>query len=154
MSSEDKLDALQHLSQDFPKYSAALSRHVQVSDPIRAKLPDLYNMGPMEPAVYINGKPFGSTELNAFSSAFCRPVDVMLTIRLLKALRDEKDLISSLTRLGLSPKQAYELISDSVIGQAQTEEDPADGTVDASDQLEDGNAIIWWNDIEKDSRWV
>jgi UDP-glucose:glycoprotein glucosyltransferase len=71
---------------------------------------------------------------------------------LLKALREENDLITSLTTLGLSPKQAYELISDSVIGQAQTEEDPADGTVDASDQLEDGNAIIWWNDIEKDSR--
>ena len=71
---------------------------------------------------------------------------------MLKALREENDLITSLTTLGLSPKQAYELISDSVIGQAQTEEDPADGTVDASDQLEDGNAIIWWNDIEKDSR--
>jgi UDP-glucose:glycoprotein glucosyltransferase len=71
---------------------------------------------------------------------------------LLKAIRDEKDLIASLTRLGLSSKQAYELISDSVIGQAQTEEDPADGTVDASDKLEDGNAITWWNDIEKDSR--
>jgi UDP-glucose:glycoprotein glucosyltransferase len=69
MSSEDKLDALQHLAQDFPKYSAALSRHVRVSETVKAKLQDLYNMGPMEPAVYLNGKPFGGADLNAFSSA-------------------------------------------------------------------------------------
>jgi UDP-glucose:glycoprotein glucosyltransferase len=76
MSSDDKLDALQHLSQDLPKYSAALSRHVQVSEPVKAKLQDLYNMGPMDPAVYLNGKPFSGTELNAFSSAILRSIQV------------------------------------------------------------------------------
>jgi len=44
------------------------------------------------------------------------------------------------------------LISDPLIGQAQTEDDPGEGTVDASDQLEEGEAITWWNNIEKDSR--
>ena len=72
--------------------------------------------------------------------------------RLLKVLREEADHILSLTKLGLTPRQAFDLISDSLVGQAQTEDDPGEGTVDASDQLEDGEAITWWNNIEKDSR--
>jgi len=71
---------------------------------------------------------------------------------LLKILREETDHVMSLTELGLTPRQAFELISDSLIGQAQTEDDPGEGTVDASDQLEEGEAIVWWNNIEKDSR--
>lgn len=70
----------------------------------------------------------------------------------MKAIRTERDLILSLTSLGLTPKQAFELISDPLIGQAQAEEDPAEGLVDASDRLEGGEVIIWWNDIEKDKR--
>ena len=58
----------------------------------------------------------------------------------------------SLTSLGLTPKQAYDLISDPAIGQAQTEEEPGEGLLDASDRIEEGNAITWWNDIEKDKR--
>lgn len=60
----------------------------------------------------------------------------------------------SLIETGLTPKQAFQLISDAVIGQAQTEDDPAEGTVDASDRPEEGNAITWWNNIEKDSRYA
>jgi UDP-glucose:glycoprotein glucosyltransferase len=60
----------------------------------------------------------------------------------------------SLIETGLTPKQAFHLISDAVIGQAQTEDDPAEGTVDASDRPEEGNAITWWNNIEKDSRYA
>jgi len=67
LSSEDKLSALQHLSQDFPKYSAALARKVKVSQPIKEKLSELLAMGPMAPAVYFNGKPFARSELDAFT---------------------------------------------------------------------------------------
>ena len=70
----------------------------------------------------------------------------------MKALREEQDLVLSLVETGLTPKQAFELISDPVIGQIQTEDDPAEGIVDASDRIEEGKAITWWNDIEKDSR--
>ncbi len=58
----------------------------------------------------------------------------------------------SLTSLGLTPKQAFELISDPIIGQAQTDEDPGEGLMDASDRLEGGEVIIWWNNVEKDKR--
>lgn len=71
---------------------------------------------------------------------------------MLSHLRDERDLVLSLTRIGLTPKQAIRLISDQHIGLAQTEDDPSEGTVDASDREEGGTAITYWNDIEKDSR--
>jgi UDP-glucose:glycoprotein glucosyltransferase len=73
-------------------------------------------------------------------------------IRLLKAIRAEKDLAGSLVSIGLTPKQAFQLLSDPVIGQKQTSEEAGEGVVDASDREEGGNVIIWWNNIEKDSR--
>lgn len=60
----------------------------------------------------------------------------------------------SLVSLGLTTRQAFELISDPIIGQAQTEIAPGEGLVDASDRLEGGNVITWWNNIEKDKRFV
>ena len=59
----------------------------------------------------------------------------------------------SLSELGIAPEQAIKLLSDSVIGQVQTEDDPGDGVVDASDRPEEGKVITWWNDIEKDKRY-
>jgi UDP-glucose:glycoprotein glucosyltransferase len=72
---------------------------------------------------------------------------------MLKIARTERQYIMSLVSLGLTPKQAFDLISDPLIGEAQTEEDPLEGLVDASDRPEaEGQVITWWNDIEKDKR--
>lgn len=54
----------------------------------------------------------------------------------------------------LSSRQAFELVSDPKIGQTQVEDDAGEGIFDASDRLEEGQVITWWNDIEKDKRWV
>jgi UDP-glucose:glycoprotein glucosyltransferase len=72
----------------------------------------------------------------------------------LKTIREERELILSLLDLGLTPKQAFELISDHLIGGAQVEDDPGEGFVDASDRIEGEGVITWWNDVEKDARWV
>lgn len=72
---------------------------------------------------------------------------------LLKAIRSEKKLATSLVSLGLTPKQSFQLLSDPVIGQKQTAEEPGEGVVDASDRTEGGGVVVWWNDIEKDSRY-
>ncbi|KAK4688056.1 UDP-glucose:glycoprotein glucosyltransferase, partial [Tremellales sp. Uapishka_1] len=139
MASEDKLEALAQLSQDFPKYSAAIARRVIV-DPVIAEHSVLMGKRGSQPsAFYINGKTIKDTELNAYS--------------LHKILRSERSLTLSLTSLGLTPKQAFELISDPLVGQAQTEEDPLEGLVDASDRPEEGQVITWWNDMEKDKRY-
>jgi len=76
--------------------------------------------------------------------------------RLLKVLRKERDIISSLTPLGLTPEQAIELVSHESIFAAQREAGAIEGIFDASDREEGGDVTIWWNDIEKDqmyARW-
>lgn len=66
MGSSDPLDALLHVSQDFPKYSAAIARRVEVPEPIQRKMDGVIRRGLSEPAMYINGKPV-SEDINAFS---------------------------------------------------------------------------------------
>ena len=73
--------------------------------------------------------------------------------RLLKNIRQERELTLALTSLGFTPRQAFELISDPLIGEAQTQPDPGEGIYDASDRLEGQDVILWWNDITKDSRY-
>lgn len=77
----------------------------------------------------------------------------MLTQRLLKNIRQERDLALSLTALGFTPRQAFELLSDPLIGESQTQHDPGEGMYDASDRLEGEDVILWWNDITKDTRY-
>lgn len=72
---------------------------------------------------------------------------------LLKALRDERQLTISLTSLGLTPKQSIDILADPVVGQGQIEDDMGEGLVDASDRIEGGDVITYWNDIEKDKRY-
>nr|XP_018263998.1 UDP-glucose:glycoprotein glucosyltransferase [Kwoniella dejecticola CBS 10117]OBR86156.1 UDP-glucose:glycoprotein glucosyltransferase [Kwoniella dejecticola CBS 10117] len=137
-SSSNPLDALRELSQDFPKYSAALARRVEVSDGIRGKTRQMLQRGKAADAIYINGKAWNEG-LDAYG--------------LLRAIRSERHHVLSLTSLGLTPKQAIELISDPVIGEAQVEESPGEGVVDASDRSEGGDVIVYWNNIEKDKRY-
>lgn len=74
--------------------------------------------------------------------------------RLLKILRKERDFMLSLTSLGLSSSQALDLISHSAIEAANGGSDLLDGLFDASDRPEDGDLILWWNDLEKDSKYA
>ena len=67
MSASDRLEALRELSQDFPKYSAAISRKVAVPDSMKQKAKDLARRGPDTPAIYINGKAYSHPELNAYT---------------------------------------------------------------------------------------
>ena len=66
MSSSDRLEALRELSQDLPKYSAAIARNVPVPDEMKQKAKDLARRGPDAPTVYINGKAFSHPDLNAY----------------------------------------------------------------------------------------
>ena len=73
---------------------------------------------------------------------------------LLRMMRAERKRMVSLGELGLSPKQAVDVISWSSARAAAGGQQPAlEGYFDASDRIEGGDVIIWWNDIEKDSRY-
>jgi UDP-glucose:glycoprotein glucosyltransferase len=67
MSSQNPLEALVQLSQDFPKYSAAIARKVDVPQNIRARIGRMLDRGFTQNAIYINGKAYLDDELNAFS---------------------------------------------------------------------------------------
>lgn len=67
MSSPDRLEALKSLSQDFPKYSAAIARKVSVPEEMKQKAKDLARRGPDSPSIYINGKAYTHPELNAYT---------------------------------------------------------------------------------------
>ena len=70
---------------------------------------------------------------------------------LLKLIQKERDVLESLMSQGLKPVEAFELLTHPTIEGVDTSRDLLDGTFDASDRPEEGNLIVWLNDIETDS---
>lgn len=75
-------------------------------------------------------------------------------VSLLRLLQRERQTVDSLTSLGLSNGQAVELLTHPTIAEAQSSSAALDGMFDASDRIEGGDVIVYWNDIEKDKRYV
>lgn len=138
-SSPDPLSALVHLSQDFPRYSAALARRTPFNQDAILEVQTNQMNARLGDSVWINGRNLKSTDMDAF--------------RLLDIIREERSRMIELTSLGLTPEQAFELLTNEGIGEAQLQEEPLAGLVDASDRSEGGSVIIWWNNIEKDKKY-
>jgi UDP-glucose:glycoprotein glucosyltransferase len=74
---------------------------------------------------------------------------------LIRVLRRERGIVGALIKAGVKGRaEAVELLTHPNISTAQSEKDMLDGVFDASDRLEGGNVIIWWNDIERDSKYA
>jgi len=138
MTHENPFESLINVSQDFPKYSTAISARnatVEFMTEFRQNrdtfLPAGYNV------VWINGVQVDPRQMDAFS--------------LLEQLRRERRLINSLRDLGLTATEAVKLLSHSAITQSKVEDEPQ--RYDYRDTEEGGNVIIWLNDIEKDKRY-
>lgn len=71
---------------------------------------------------------------------------------LLRLVRKERTVMTSLTSLGLSREEAVDLLTHPAVSAAQGDGGVLDNVFDASDRPEDGGVIAWWNDFEKDSR--
>jgi UDP-glucose:glycoprotein glucosyltransferase len=139
MQSENPLDTLVKLSQDFPKYSSAVASHnateefVAEHDYNRAQLvPGGYNFW------WINGVQLIERQIEA--------------LELLNMLRKERKLINGVRDLGLSGQEAVQLLSHNEVSSAKVESDAP--RFDWRDEIEGGNVIIWMNDIEKDKRYA
>ncbi|KAF2244725.1 glycosyltransferase family 24 protein [Trematosphaeria pertusa] len=138
MKSEQPMDTLLKLVQDFPKYSSAIVAH-NASEEFRTEhtqnreqlLPSGYNV------LWINGVQIPARDVNPFT--------------LLEHLRRERNLINGVRSQGLSGPDAISLLSHSAITESQTEDEPQ--RYDFRDTMEGGNVIIWMNNIEKDSRY-
>ena len=138
MNSDDPLDTLVKLLQDFPKHSSAVAssnlssafwlEHANNRDTF---LPSGYNI------IWINGLQVQAREMNAFS--------------LLPLLRRERALINGFVDLGFTPPETVDILSHRTILEANTNDNPQ--RYDYRDEIEGGNVIIWLNSIAKDKRY-
>ncbi|KAJ7078310.1 glycosyltransferase family 24 protein [Mycena belliarum] len=139
--SAEPLATLARLAQNFPKYMAALSRRVVVN----ASLQEEVHLNQLKAqagvnAFWLNGASLAEKDLNPLG--------------LLRLVRKERGVMRGLTALGLSRAEAHELLSHPDVSAAQGDAGVLDNIFDASDRLEEGGVIVWWNDIEKDSRYA
>lgn len=139
-SSPTPLATLIHLSQNFPKYTTSLSRRVVINSSISDELQS--NSLKIHKGVsvfWLNGLQIDAKDVNPFG--------------LLRLLKKEKEIMSLLVSRGMTRRQVFELLTHPEFATRQGQDD-LDAIFDASDRLEGGDIIVWWNDIEKDSRYV
>ncbi|KAJ6626996.1 glycosyltransferase family 24 protein [Mycena sp. CBHHK59/15] len=139
--SSEPLSTLAQLSQNFPKYVAALSRSVVVNESLKEEVH--LNQLKAQAGVnvfWLNGAALAEKDINPLG--------------LLRLLRKERSVMMSLTSLGLSREEALDLLTHPAVTAAQGDVGVLDNVFDASDRPEDGDVIVWWNDLEKDSRYA
>jgi UDP-glucose:glycoprotein glucosyltransferase len=133
--SEQPMDTLMKLVQDFPKYSSVIAAH-NASDEFVEE--HLANRNQLLPAgynvIWINGVQIPARDVNPYS--------------LLAHLRRERKLINGIRSQGLSGSEVVSLLSHASIAESQTEDEPQ--RYDFRDSSEGGNIILWLNDIEND----
>ena len=138
INSSSPLDTLQKLSQDFPSQSAKIAA-TQVDESVVDVLRQNNQVIPSgENLFWINGMHVGRDKVEAFN--------------LLTVMRRERGLINSLRKLGLSNIEAIEYLSHEKI--AEKVESGTKNRFDFRDDIEGGNVITWFNDIEKDTRYI
>ncbi|KAH9887933.1 glycosyltransferase family 24 protein [Cubamyces lactineus] len=137
----ERLRTLKHLSQNFPRYAGALARRVTVNQSLLEEITENQARAPGgASAVWLNGVSIEEKDWNSFA--------------LLRAIRRERGIMTSLLSLGLSSEQAIELLTHRTIAQAQSSGGVLDGLFDASDRPEGGDVIGWLNDFENDERYA
>ncbi|KAI5117547.1 hypothetical protein M0805_004373 [Coniferiporia weirii] len=140
--SSSPLATLTQLSQNFPKYAATLARRVALNESVAAELGDNWTkaQGGVN-MMWLNGLAVQEGDLTPFG--------------LLRVLRRERAIIRALTAAGLEAGQAVDLLAHNAVALAQAEgADVLDPLFDASDRPEGGSALMWWNDLTKDSRYA
>ncbi|KAH6721098.1 UDP-glucose:glycoprotein glucosyltransferase-domain-containing protein [Leptodontidium sp. 2 PMI_412] len=138
LQSENPLDSLVKLSQDFPKYSSAIASHNVSSEFVSEHE---YNRAQLVPAggniIWMNGVQLIERQIEALD--------------LLDIFRKERKLINGVRDLGLTGSQAIQLLSHEAVATVKAENEPQ--RFDWRDDIEGGNIIIWMNNIEKDKRY-
>ncbi|KAF8954770.1 hypothetical protein BDZ97DRAFT_1908037 [Flammula alnicola] len=139
--SSEPLNILTQLSQNFPKYATTLARRVVVNESIAE---ELHNNSLRVPrginVMWLNGLQVEAKDVHPFG--------------LLRSLKKEKAVMQSLTSQGLQTSQVLELLTHPAIAATQKDSGALDSLFDASDRLEGGDIIVWWNDMEKDKRYA
>lgn len=140
MKSDSPFEALLKLTQDFPKYSTSLAA-LNVSAEFEAEHNG--NRLALVPAgmnvLWMNGVQLVDRQIQPFG--------------LVDLLRRERKLINGVLDLGLTGEEAVSLLGHDEIAAAKSqEEEPR--RFDWRDDIEDGEVIIWLNNIVKDKRYA
>ena len=140
-NSSDPFNTLISLSSDFPRLAIPLSRLTPLSEPITTELRiNAHKVPAGSNMFWLNGMYLSDHEFNPFS--------------ILNKLRSERDIMGQLTQLGLSPKQALDVLSSKHVQKALSQGTVLDGVFDASDRAEGGDVVVWLNDLERDERYA
>lgn len=139
MQSENRLDTLLKLTQDFPKYSTSLSNY-DISEDFLKEYRE--NRATLVPAgvnvLWMNGVQLVERQMDAFT--------------LVDVVRRERKMISGVMDLGLTGEEAIALLAHQSVAEAKAE----DGETPRflwHDGPEEGKVIVWLNDVEKDKRY-
>lgn len=139
VQSENPFETLLKLTQDFPKYSTSIAAHNVSAD---FKKEHQANRQALVPSgmnvLWMNGVQLIERQIDAFT--------------LVDLLRRERKLIHGAIDLGLSGKQAVSLLGHSSVASAKSDNEPQ--RFDWRDEIEEGQVIIWLNDLEKDKRYA
>lgn len=138
LKSDNPLDALVKSTQDFPKFSASLASHEvtqgfseEQEKNVAAGVPSGINF------LWMNGVQLIERQIEPFT--------------LIEMIRRERKLIDGVRELGLNGQEAVSLLGHSEIASSKADDEPP--RFDWTDRLEDGKAVMWLNDLEKDSRY-
>lgn len=136
LNSADPFSTLLRLSQEFPRYSAAIAAHDTEPDILEAleqnrrrMLPAGYNM------MWMNGEELDSRKIDAFW--------------FLARLREERQLMAQFRTLGLTAREGVDILASPAIAQAGAAQEVM--RFDYRDF--EGDVIVWLNDLEKDRRY-
>jgi UDP-glucose:glycoprotein glucosyltransferase len=138
LKSDNPLDALVKSTQDFPKFSASIATHEVAKEfaeeqekNVAAGIPSGINF------LWMNGVQLIERQIEPFT--------------LIEMIRRERKLIDGVRELGFNGQEANSLLGHSEVASSKAEDEPP--RFDWTDRLEDGKALMWLNDLEKDARY-
>ncbi|GKU02696.1 udp-glucose:glycoprotein glucosyltransferase [Fusarium langsethiae] len=138
LKSDNPLNALVKSTQDFPKFSASIASHEvaqgfaeEQEQNVAAGVPSGINF------LWMNGVQLIERQIEPFT--------------LIEMIRRERKLIDGVRELGFDGQQAVSLLGHSEIASSKADDEPP--RFDWTDRLEDGKAVMWLNDLEKDARY-
>lgn len=153
MRSSNPLLSMRLLSEDFPIFAHPLAtRWVSTVDQdIDAELLNnsMTKIEAGSSAFFLNNLQLLPHEMNQFS--------------LVRIMRRERRLMLDLEALGLNFSQSRRLLASPVLNKPQHPRPGRDGIVppealgelfEADDAVEGGDVVTWWNDLEKDRRYL
>lgn len=133
--SEDPFDMLDKLSQDFPKHASFISSH----DVARA-FAEEYRHNKAQTIrdglnfLWMNGAQLVDRQIDPFT--------------LVDMFRRERRLVNGIRELGVDGADAIALLGHKAVSSAKIEEKSP--RYDWTDRLENGQVILWFNDLEQD----